>query len=395
MPLSEEDRESLVAYLDGELDDRAAQSLEARLNTEPALRAEAEALKQTWDLLDYLPRPQPSGSFTHRTLERLNVHRPPATMIMLPRRSWTVWLGRALFVAFLLLTGGVSFAVSRQLWTRPVPVVTPPDPAVKPAALTTEEKWLQSLPRAYRQQLASLKGEVRRQEIARLRLEETRWNVKWQLASKHWQDLLREKRLPARRRDLPAEVKTFVREYLSPMLSDAEKKRLEKAEGHWPLFPCTLVDLADQHPVALPCPRGPWSLAQLPTDVQERLRRDNLPLATLRAVEGKPEFAVAVTQLAAKLKISLPNELWPSQPKDLSRPVQDFIADKLRPVLSDAEKIQLKEAEGSWPRYPETIRKLAGQHNLQVPWQSLPPPRNQSWSWDSYRVPHYELVGDW
>src|SRR5229473_2045109 len=59
--LNEDERAELVAYLDGELNEEAAQVLEARLSREPDLRAEAEALKRTWELLDYLPRPEPPG----------------------------------------------------------------------------------------------------------------------------------------------------------------------------------------------------------------------------------------------------------------------------------------------------------------------------------------------
>src|SRR5262249_17230514 len=71
--LSDEDRANLVAYLDGELDEASAQALEAKLNTDPRARAEAETLRRTWELLDYLPRAEVSTSFTHRTLERLAV----------------------------------------------------------------------------------------------------------------------------------------------------------------------------------------------------------------------------------------------------------------------------------------------------------------------------------
>ena len=71
--LNEEDRANLVAYLDGELDEHAARDLEARLANDPRARAEAETLRRTWELLDYLPRAEASGSFTHRTLERLAV----------------------------------------------------------------------------------------------------------------------------------------------------------------------------------------------------------------------------------------------------------------------------------------------------------------------------------
>jgi len=70
-PLNEQQRADLIAYLDGELAGPAAQAIEARIAVDQAVRAEAELLKKTWDLLDYLPRAEPSPSFTNRTLDRL------------------------------------------------------------------------------------------------------------------------------------------------------------------------------------------------------------------------------------------------------------------------------------------------------------------------------------
>jgi hypothetical protein len=61
----------IVAYLDGELDAAAARRVEARLAADPALRARAEALKRSYDLLDFLPKPEPSPAFATRTLDRL------------------------------------------------------------------------------------------------------------------------------------------------------------------------------------------------------------------------------------------------------------------------------------------------------------------------------------
>jgi anti-sigma factor RsiW len=61
----------LVAYLDGELDPVAAQKVEARLASDPAARAKAAELKKTFDLLDYLPRPEPSPTFATRTIDKL------------------------------------------------------------------------------------------------------------------------------------------------------------------------------------------------------------------------------------------------------------------------------------------------------------------------------------
>jgi anti-sigma factor RsiW len=67
----------LVAYLDGELDAKAADVVEARLSLDAKARAEVESLKRAWDLLDFLPRREPSSTFTTRTLERIEPLRLP------------------------------------------------------------------------------------------------------------------------------------------------------------------------------------------------------------------------------------------------------------------------------------------------------------------------------
>ena len=66
----------LIAYLDGELDgpDGARRSRPG-WPLDPAARTRADAYKKTFDLLDYLPRPEPSPDFATRTLTRLQ----PAT----------------------------------------------------------------------------------------------------------------------------------------------------------------------------------------------------------------------------------------------------------------------------------------------------------------------------
>jgi anti-sigma factor RsiW len=111
-PLNEGDREDLIAYLDGEADARTARSVEAKLSTDPAVRREADALKRAWDMLDYLPRPEPSPNFTHRTMERLSVQGST------PRRRWRRWLlgfGWAATVLFAAAAGfGGSLVVQHQ-----------------------------------------------------------------------------------------------------------------------------------------------------------------------------------------------------------------------------------------------------------------------------------------
>ena len=63
--------DDLTAYLDGELDGAAARAVEAKLANDSDARRQAEGLKKAFDLLDYLPIPQPSADFATRTLTRL------------------------------------------------------------------------------------------------------------------------------------------------------------------------------------------------------------------------------------------------------------------------------------------------------------------------------------
>ena len=101
--LSESERADLVAYLDGELTGEVSRALEAKLSLNPQARAEADALRQTWQMLDYLPRPQPTASFTHRTMERL-------TPLQSGERRWrTRCLGLG-WAAALLLAGWSGYA---------------------------------------------------------------------------------------------------------------------------------------------------------------------------------------------------------------------------------------------------------------------------------------------
>jgi anti-sigma factor RsiW len=108
-PLSNEDRENLVAYLDGELDAQAARALEAKLNLDAEARAEAEALRRTWEVLDYLPRPEPTATFSNRTVERVSSLRQQTVPTHGEGRHWQNWAFGIGWAAALLLAGTLGF----------------------------------------------------------------------------------------------------------------------------------------------------------------------------------------------------------------------------------------------------------------------------------------------
>src|SRR5947209_12755642 len=107
-PLDDDEREDLVAYLDGEADDDTARRVEAKLSLDPAARAEADTLRRTWELLDFLPRAEPSPSFTHRTLERVQPVR--STMVRPPPRPWRRWALAAGWAAAVVAAAVGGFA---------------------------------------------------------------------------------------------------------------------------------------------------------------------------------------------------------------------------------------------------------------------------------------------
>ncbi len=109
--------DDLAAYLDGELGPAAARVVEARLARDSAARSRAAGLRQSFDLLDYLPTPGPSADFASRTLtqiEALAIDGPMVTSVFMsarPRR-WRVVLlaGVAAVVAGLAGAGGRRWA---------------------------------------------------------------------------------------------------------------------------------------------------------------------------------------------------------------------------------------------------------------------------------------------
>src|SRR5262245_25482670 len=103
-PLNENERDELIAYLDGELTESEARSVESKLNRDPRVRSEADAMRRTWELLDYLPRPEASPSFTHRTMDRLATVQPSAKSQAAQRR-WLIRLGWAAGVLAATLAG--------------------------------------------------------------------------------------------------------------------------------------------------------------------------------------------------------------------------------------------------------------------------------------------------
>jgi hypothetical protein len=253
-----------------------------------------------------------------------------------------------------------------------------------------DRDWMKRQPRALREQWAKLQGKAHVDFVAQLRQEERQRHFEWQMASRFWKELEYNKQLPARLDTMPLEVQRYVRDILQPMLEPAEQESLKKAEGNWPAYPLTLVELADRHPPALPGPNGPRRIEELPEDLRNRISKmkDKLVHKSLDRARGRwPDFALAVLELTrTKNRLPLQHELWPQDYYDLLPPMQKFVKETLPSVLSSDELRQLVSCEKRWPDYPQLVQKLAQAHHLQPPWHSVPEVPSASWDPALYRL---------
>ena len=118
--LNADQREDLVAYLDGELPDGQAQAIDQILARSEVARHEVEALARTWELLDALPVPKASGEFVERTMTTLKLS---DVRYNVTEQSWFRYVKRgsvlaAWFVA-LGLSGWLGFQMTARWFPNP------------------------------------------------------------------------------------------------------------------------------------------------------------------------------------------------------------------------------------------------------------------------------------
>jgi hypothetical protein len=257
-------------------------------------------------------------------------------------------------------------------------------------------QWLERLPRAYRERLHQLETDPVRyeQQLQVYRDEERERRREWNYAIRNW-DLLEKRRQQMQRaQQLAAQIKTFVQESLSPLLTAEEKWRLKEAQpppegrGDWPGFLAVLVELADKHPIKLPpSPKlAPVKFEELPAELRTRLQAaSGWPTKAALATEGKyPDYAVEVLRFAREKKVPHRPLPGPGRLEDFAPSVQKFCRDELFAKLTEEEKTRLHKAEGRWPIYPRLLRQLATEHKLPFPGMALPGPREL---WDTFRQP--------
>lgn len=154
----------LIAYLDGELDLAEARAVEARLARDSAARNKAEAYKKTFDLLDFLPRTEPSADFATKTLTKLlpvieaeppasssssdvtQVHLPStpsqSAVAFAPQPAGHPWLGGVAWLLAGVLAVGGGFAVRAFVG----PEESPPTPSQPEPIVEADKPLIDSLP---------------------------------------------------------------------------------------------------------------------------------------------------------------------------------------------------------------------------------------------------------
>src|SRR5205823_2655897 len=103
-----------------------------------------------------------------------------------------------------------------------------------------DREWIQTQPKVQREQWEKLPAEARSEFVARLRQHERQNHQQWVIAQRFWKELETKKELPCRLSDFSDKVKNYVKDYLLPTMTEAEKKQLNSAEGHWPDYPLAL-----------------------------------------------------------------------------------------------------------------------------------------------------------
>lgn len=116
--LKPEQRENLVAYLDGELTPEEAGEIDQALIDSPVARNEVEMLTRTWEMLELLPNQTASEEFTQTTMQtvRLSEESAPAASISDYYPQIRMGLMALTWLVCVTLASWAGFMISNE-WT--------------------------------------------------------------------------------------------------------------------------------------------------------------------------------------------------------------------------------------------------------------------------------------
>jgi hypothetical protein len=118
--LTEEERASLVAFLDGEVSDSLAQSLEEKVARSVSVRREVEALEKTWELLEWLPRAEAPADFATKTISRIHSRQLHAELVESRIKHGATLVAKAVaWAACMVAVASIGFSSIRYVWRDP------------------------------------------------------------------------------------------------------------------------------------------------------------------------------------------------------------------------------------------------------------------------------------
>ena len=116
--LKPEQRENLVAYLDGELNSPESGAIDQALIDSPVARHEVEMLTRTWEMLELLPNQSASDAFTETTMQtvRMSDETEPSASIEDYYPQIRVGLMSLAWLVSVSLASWAGFMLARE-WT--------------------------------------------------------------------------------------------------------------------------------------------------------------------------------------------------------------------------------------------------------------------------------------
>jgi hypothetical protein len=221
--VNSEEAEQLSAFLDHELDEAATQEITAALSQRAEVRQEAESLRKTWELLDYLPRPEAPASFTENTLTRLE-----STKGLLLRQG-VKWKRFAIagWAACLIVAALGSFLIT-YFWQHPV--------AEESSVIVNDVVPAESSPEAQ-----SVSSDAATTHLPKLKKDRDKQSLKpWQAETLQRNEKLRR------------ELARIVAE-LQPKMKREDRQRLAAAAKEGGLgYIILVIDLSRQYQIPLP-----------------------------------------------------------------------------------------------------------------------------------------------
>jgi hypothetical protein len=118
--LTDLERASLVAYLDGELNEVEVRALGNKITQSVTARREIDALQKTWDLLDYLPKPDLAPDFANRTMTLALEDGQKGAKVAAIAGHWGTIGGRiSALIGVAALTLMFGYVATRWIWPDP------------------------------------------------------------------------------------------------------------------------------------------------------------------------------------------------------------------------------------------------------------------------------------